>query len=260
MFPSHLLAISFIIINISCIFGYFIPSNTHGRYLSESKRPLSSKLFDEDAILSISKDWIQAMICDFGICPYSKSSSLAGVPQGPVRYKISQAKSIDEAFEDYWSEVFNVLQTPPSDLVTVLLIYPYVDEFSAFDEFELFSEGLDRSVEQSCLGDDIDNVFFHPLYKFLDKDGQVFMIFDEDTGDIIGDSRSLSLPIDYARRSPWPIINILRATMVRAAQKNMPEGKVVERNKERLNSVGVNQLQHMLEALDWTQLNTSKKR
>ena len=45
-------------------------------------------------------------------------------------------------------------------------------------------------------------------------------------------------PTQIPSRSPWPIINILRTPMVKAAQKGIPEGRVFSTNEERLNAVG----------------------
>ena len=61
-------------------------------------------------------------------------------------------------------------------------------------------------------------------------------------------------PIDFSRRSPWPIINILRTPQVTAVQSNVPEGKIYETNIERLEEVGTNILQEMLDNQDWRDL------
>jgi hypothetical protein len=53
-------------------------------------------------------------------------------------------------------------------------------------------------------------VFFHPLWTF--RDG----------GARFGDGAAAN----YARRSPWPMINILRTSQVRAAQRGIPTGLV----------------------------------
>lgn len=61
-------------------------------------------------------------------------------------------------------------------------------------------------------------------------------------------------PISYSRRSPWPIINILRSPQVNAVQKGVPEGKVFYKNKEALSLIGSEVLQKMLDARDWSAL------
>jgi hypothetical protein len=48
---------------------------------------------------------------------------------------------------------------------------------------------------------------------------------------------------NFARRSPWPMINILRTPQVRAAQKGVPTGQVYKQNEERLTAVGTTTLE-----------------
>lgn len=59
---------------------------------------------------------------------------------------------------------------------------------------------------------------------------------------------------NFARRSPWPMINILRTPQVRAAQKGVPTGIVYKQNEERLNEVGTNTLEEMLYNRHWDNL------
>jgi hypothetical protein len=75
---------------------------------------------------------------------------------------------------------------------------------------------------------EIQLVFFHPRFQF--RDGQAR-------------SGSTEGAPNYARRGPWPMINILRTPQVRAAQKGVPTGVVYKQNEERLNAVGAKVLQ-----------------
>lgn len=86
---------------------------------------------------------------------------------------------------------------------------------------------------------DIQLVFFHPKFQF--RDGA--MRSSEDSGGA-----------NFARRSPWPMINILRTPQVRAAQKGVPTAVVYRNNEERLNLVGTKTLEDMLFSRDWTGL------
>ena len=47
------------------------------------------------------------------------------------------------------------------------------------------------------------------------------------------------------------MINILRTSQVRAAQKGVPTGLVYKQNEERLNEVGTSILENMLYTRDW---------
>jgi len=59
---------------------------------------------------------------------------------------------------------------------------------------------------------------------------------------------------NFARRSPVPMINLLRTPQVRAAQKGIPTGSVYDTNEKNLASVGSEQLQEMLHKCEWSAL------
>ena len=63
---------------------------------------------------------------------------------------------------------------------------------------------------------------------------------------------------NYARRSPWPMINILRTTQVRAAQKGIPTGLVYQQNEKTLTSIGTDSLERMLRLRDWSDIEGMK--
>lgn len=216
----------------------------------------NNKNYETQDIINITKIWIESMIStkNIGICPYTQNADLAGIPTGKIRYEVSNANDISQAYEDYWKEVFLLQSSLVYEITTTLLIYPNVFEFQNIENFETFSLELDAAVEEAMLSAEIDNVYFHPEYKFVDKEEQVYLIFSEDTGEIIGDSKSIVSPVSYARRSPIPFVNILRSPMVKAVQKNLPEGKVFSDNIKKLDAIGANQLQNMLNNRSWNEL------
>lgn len=81
-------------------------------------------------------------------------------------------------------------------------------------------------------------VFFHPEWTF--RDG--------------GERSGMGSAANYARRSPWPMINILRTTQVRAAQKGIPTGLVYQQNEKTLTKIGTNSLEKMLRLRDWGEI------
>ena len=100
----------------------------------------------------------------------------------------------------------------------------------------------------------VENVYFHPDFQFIDRDGQTVFIFDDD-GNVVGTSDEMVTPVSYARRSPYPTVNILRSHMVETAQVGIPKGKIFYSNKARLEQIGTPKLQEMLDKRDWTDLN-----
>jgi Uncharacterized protein conserved in bacteria len=81
-------------------------------------------------------------------------------------------------------------------------------------------------------------VFFHPEWTF--RDG--------------GERSGMGSAANYARRSPWPMINILRTKQVRAAQKGIPTGLVYQQNEKTLSRVGAKSLEKMLRLRDWSDI------
>lgn len=230
--------------------------------LSQPTLPSISIEEGEHALMH-TKSFIKAMISDFSVCPFTRGVEKAGVPQGLIRYTISYATTVNEAFFDYWSEVYMMLSSPISDASTVILVFANPYFLGNFDDFQSLTDILDRGLDDDTstssypsfkLGKLINNVYFHPQYQFIDRDEQIMVIFDDITGEVIGTSKDLISPISYARRSPFPFINILRSDMVKSSQSGIPEGKIFNLNKLRLESVGSNVLQNMLDNLDWSDL------
>jgi hypothetical protein len=105
--------------------------------------------------------------------------------------------------------VVRVEQTNEKQLSTTLLICP---EFCLenIEMFETFTNTLTQPLVALGIEDLLQLVFFHPLWTF--RDG----------GARFGEGASAN----YARRSPWPMVNLLRTKQVRAAQKGIPTGLV----------------------------------
>lgn len=211
-------------------------------------------------VIATTKNWVRAIISRQGekICPYTIDENAAGIGSpGLIRYSISRATNVENAHKEYWEEVSYILNSSQNDISTTLLIYPQLDFMSNIEEFDIFSEELDEEIKNKDLESTINNVYFHPEFNFRDKDGQIVVLFDEE-GNVIGDSGSLVTPSSYARRSPWPIVNILRSQMVQEAQKFVPEGKIFQNNVEKLEERGTKVLQNMLEKHNWDALLVSK--
>jgi hypothetical protein len=189
---------------------------------------------DDDKIIDISKAWVNKICSDMGICPFSKGADMAGLPLGPVFYTVDRSSTFEDMYARYWQEVVRVEQQDESQLSTTLLVAP---EFCMdnIEIFEQFSTTLTQPLAALGIEDAIQLVFFHPGWSF--RDG----------GERGGDGAAAN----YARRSPWPMVNILRTSQVRAAQKGIPTGLVYKQNEKTLASVGVEQLETCLRLRDW---------
>ena len=121
--------------------------------------------------------------------------------------RISRAETVDEAFFRYWEELKLLQTVDEKEISTVLLIFPEIDLFGNYEIFEAYCDGLSDSLSSATgMGMELEFqlVFFHPKYTFRDGNARL----EEEKG-----------AANFARRGPWPMINILRTNQVRAAQK-----------------------------------------
>ncbi|KAG7347346.1 DUF1415 domain containing protein [Nitzschia inconspicua] len=210
-----------------------------GKIKSTIKYPdIVNKIPDnDDEILRISKTWVAKICSDMGICPFTSGAEMAGLPIGPVFYTIDRSTSMEDMYARYWQEVVRVEQRSERDLSTTLLIAP---EFCIdnIEIFESFATTLTQPLSALGVEDSIQLVFFHPHWSF--RDG--------------GERGGEGAAANYARRSPWPMINILRTNQVRAAQKGIPTGLVYKQNEKTLSGVGVEKLETMLRLRDWGEI------
>lgn len=200
----------------------------------------------DDEIETLARDWVQAVVAGLGVCPFATSSSRAGLPLGDVSYPIDRAVSAEEIYESFWKEVRRLQQEDERALSTTLLITPEFCMANA-DAFDAFSVTITKALEPLALdegGEGIQLVFFHPEYSF--RDGADRM---DDTDALAG---------NYARRSPHPMINILRTPQVRAAQRVIPTGAVYVQNQRTLGDIGIDSLEGMLRTGEWTGLEGKK--
>ena len=201
---------------------------------------------DEEVIDATTK-WVDAVIVHMKVCPFSGSTYRAGLPVGGVTYPLCAATTAEELYQAFWQEVENLRATDEKTLATVLLVAPQFttagptaeSKAAAAEAFDCFADTLNDALTTLHLEEQLQLVFFHPQYTF--RDG------GERAG---GDGAAAN----YARRSPYPMVNLLRTPQVRAAQKGVPTGSVYTTNEDNLATVGAAELGAMLEAREWAPL------
>ena len=198
---------------------------------------------DDEEIIQISKDWVKKICSDMGICPFTSGATLAGIPLGPVYYTADRSTSMEDMYAAYWEEVVRVENQPEHDLSTTLLVAPEFC-FDNVEIFESFSNTLTQPLSALGIEDIIQLVFFHPHWVF--RDG--------------GERGGEGGAANYARRSPWPMINILRTNQVRAAQRGIPTGLVYKQNENTLSDIGVEKLETLLRRRDWGEIDVKVDR
>ena len=207
-----------------------------GQLNLESDEPVGPPASDEE-VLRATYAWVDAVIVHMKICPFSSSTFKAGMPIGTVGYPLSRAKTTEELYQAFWQEVENLQLTDERELATTLLVAPDFAPYSA-GGFDAFADTLNNALSSLGLEEQLQLVFFHPEYTF--RDGQ----------NRFG-SENEGAAANYARRSPYPMINLLRTPQVRAAQKGVPTGSVYTTNEGNLATIGSAKLQAMLERREW---------
>lgn len=195
--------------------------------------PVDSSVPDDGKIVEVSKRWVDRMMADLALCPFTKSSTQSGIPMGPVRYHIDRLSTMEDAYAAFWKEVCVIEDVKGAEISTTLQILP---EFcmSSIELFEQWSDTLTSTLEQLNVEETLQLIFFHPNWTFRD-----------------GGERSGAAAANYARRSPWPMVNLLRTDQVRTAQKGIPTGLVYQQNEKILGEIGTEELERMLRLRDW---------
>jgi len=154
---------------------------------------------DDETLVQLSKDWVDAMIAGMGVCPFTTSAERAGLPLGKVHYPVERTSETEAIYASYWAEVELLETTTDRALSTTLMITPNFGMHNP-EAFMVFSDSLTGPLEGLKLEDTIQLVFFHPQWVFRD-----------------GGERQ-EAAANFARRSPFPMINILRTPQVRAGR------------------------------------------
>lgn len=211
--------------------------------VDESELPQIENLIpdDDDEIIQVTRQWVDKMMSDLALCPFTSGPDMSGMPMGKVFYTVDRSKTFEEMYATYWKEVVRVEQNDEKELSTTLLIAPdfCMDNIEAYENF---CNTLTQPLEVLSVEDLLQLVFFHPKWTF--RDG--------------GERSGTGGAANYARRSPWPMINILRTKQVRAAQKGIPTGLVYKQNEKTLGKIGTKQLETMLRKRDWTDVKDEK--
>ncbi|KAL7513012.1 hypothetical protein ACHAXN_010347 [Cyclotella atomus] len=191
----------------------------------------------DEVIIETSQKWVDRMMADLALCPFTASANKSGIPAGPVRYAVDRVKCMEEAYAAYWQEVCLIEGVGEGDVSTTLHILP---EFcmNSVEMFEQWADTLTGTLEALNIEELLQLIFFHPDWTF--RDG--------------GDRSGQGLAANYARRSPWPMVNILRTKQVRTAQKGIPTGLVYQQNEKTLNRIGTFNLEKMLRLRDWSEV------
>lgn len=167
----------------------------------------------DEIIIKHTQTWLEKAVIGLNLCPFAKAPYV----KGQVRIAVSHAKHLDGFLEDLDRELQRLLNTPPSELETTLLIHPHL-----FTDFLDFNDILDLA-EQAIIDNNTQAIIqiapFHPQFQF------------EHT-----QQNDIS---NYTNRSPYPTLHLIREDSIAKAAEAFPDAAVIfERNIQLLEQMG----------------------
>jgi len=178
----------------------------------------------ENRMIEKTKSWVLNMVINLTLCPFAKEAYTADT----VRYTVRNNTSPIEIYNLFLDEVELLFSKPESEISTTLIILP--DAFQDFESFYSFSEFLEEDIENDdALAEKILIACFHPKHTF---------------GGLADDD-----PIHYEKRSPYPTINILRASRVDEYINLGLTQRIGAQNEETLQREGFEKLSKKFENL-----------
>jgi len=217
------------------------------------------------------KAWVQRLLVELGICPFTKSSTESGhglrdlsVPVADIMYRHSDALSgssndVYLLMADAWLAISDMIKARPTGVSSILLSAPGYD-----DNFKLWA-GQIFSMLETCVGavqaeEMVGVVCFHPQYAT--PDGKSFPGFGHmhslprlkkwykehftSSSEQLEPSpltdNEIAAGGAWQRRTPHAVINVLRAEQLEAAEGRRSTGELYERNVRVITSVGLEKL------------------
>ena len=204
------------------------------------------------------KSWVQRLLVNLSICPFTKSETKSGqglgdlgVPVGNIMYRHSDASTIDYGaggevyalMADTWEAISDMIASGTSGkegVSSIILSAPGFD-----DNFDLWSGPvfamLEAGVGAIHAEEIIGIVCFHPKYET--PDGRTFPGFGHmhslprlkkwydqfrSSGELT--DNEIAAGGAWMRRTPHAVINVLRAEQLEAAEVSRESGILYERN------------------------------
>jgi hypothetical protein len=243
-----------------------------------------AQTFPSEVIDNQTRSWVQRVLVDLAICPFTKSKTFSGqgladvgVPVGRIAYHTSSASSLLPLLRDIWQSIHQMIQAGPkgrSGVSSILLAAPAYN--SNFDVWSGPVFGvLEASVVACRMESQVGVVCFHPQYAT--PDGTTFPGFGhmhslprlqqwfrectrpnkrsaKELQDELHDTEVVNLSPEqiaaggaWQRRTPHATVNVLRADQLQAAESRRNTPQMYTRNIQTLMQLGNDRLRADLE-------------
>lgn len=178
---------------------------------------------DSQAVSAAVKWWLDTFVVGMNLCPFAGPE----IAQNRVRLVVSEASDEDTLLAALQEEVLALVADATTE--TTLLVHPLVlDDFLDYNDF---LGVCDRLLQDMNAEGELQIASFHPQYRFAET--------------------ATDAPENYANRSPYPLLHILRESSVsRAVDAHPNVDQIPENNIARLNELGTTRLHEL-----WLQLN-----
>jgi hypothetical protein len=175
-----------------------------------SENPASA---DDSAVIAATLGWLERAVIGLELCPFAKGVHV----KRQIRYAVSRARTTDALLGDLTRELHDLHAADPAKLDTTLLIHP--DVLGHFLDYNDFLSVADATLAALGLEGELQIASFHPDYRFA--------------GNAPDDMAN------YANRSPYPILHILREASVDRAVAAFPDAaQIYEKNIVTLRALG----------------------
>lgn len=230
--------------NVPCAMFLFTSEASEANGVSTG--PSASRSPDEKQVVAESRSWVDGIIVNLHACPYASSADTAG--GGGVAYPVSHATNAEGVLESYWREFLRLYVSSEKDVATTLLLTPYF----AVDAVDIFSKlclGIKQTLNEFGMTPFTHIASFHPSFEYTSTDLPADLLF------AMEDMPAPDDVMHYSRRSPYPIINLLRTEQLARKTSKLDYRKfaslVYVTNNENCDTVGKHALQQMLTSRDW---------
>ena len=179
---------------------------------------------NEQAIARVNA-WIERFVVDLNLCPFARPV----VSSDALRIVACDSASHEAIATLLITELDLLSQSSESDIATSVLVFP--EGLEAFDDYLGFFDDARTVLEEMELDGEIQLASFHPDYRF---EGE---------------------PVDgvshFTNRAPYPLIHLLRETMVTTALETYPNPeRIPERNIQTLERLGLVGIERLLNSVD----------
>jgi hypothetical protein len=161
--------------------------------------------------------WVERAVVGLELCPYAATP----LRSGAVRVAVSRATDERGVIDAIREECSHLAATHEETVATTLVVLPdYARDFASFPE---------RIIELE------DDDAFASLYPEFAALAMVICFHPEFTWEGLPESD----PVNFERRAPFPIVNLLRTEMVDEAILSGRTESIITRNEARLRREGI---------------------